>query len=389
MCEKGLAEKGLKSDRGDHRKGGGSPLQKQYRIWLLLLAKRLWRQPAYVGLLVLIPLIGLAVGVSAQREGGGAAVAVCVEDGSWAERIADGLRQQEKDSVLTYVFCAESSDAESLVLRGGTDCGFVIPADIEERIMENDRRKCVTVYETNASSITGMAKERIAEVLFQCYSEQSYMDYMEALSPELSDYAWEAYETHLTDGSTFDFRYLYDDQYSQQENDEAATYDMTAFPAKGVFAVIIFIGGMCGMLEYDRDLQEKRFLRIAPNALTYVVDVWLPTVFISAAALVCLWLSEGVRAAGGHFSPGTLLSVWDAGEWLSQIGRLIAYQLIVAAYCCMLRLFLRRRETIAAAIPLLSLGSLVCSPVFVRLAAYVPVFAVLEKLFPATYYLQM
>ena len=52
-------------------------------------------------------------------------------------------------------------------------------------------------------------------------------------------------------------------------------------------------------------------------------------------------------------------------------------------------MMLPRQETVAAAIPIVSLASLVCAPVFVRLAAYIPVFTVLEKLFPPTYYLML
>lgn len=379
----------MRNDTGDRQKGGTVfPLWKQYSVWLRLLAKRLWRQPAFVGLLALIPILGYAVSVMEQGERG-AVAAVCVEDGPWAEQIVEGMERQEQDSVLRYVFCTDAARTVRLVLRGEADCGFVLPADLAERVMEKDWRKCVTVYETPSSSITGIAKERIAQVVFQQYSEQRYAEYMETVSPEIAEFAMDAYETHLTDASTFRFRYLYDDRSSQQTDDAADINDMAVFPVKGVFAVIIFIGGMCGMLEYDRDIQEKRFLRMAPNILTYIVDIWLPTLFISVAVLICLWLSDGVRMTDGDLSLGGLLGVWGVRVWAREFGRLAAYQLIVVLYCLALGAFLRRRETMAAAIPLLSLGCLVCSPVFVRLAAYAPVFAVLEKLFPATYYLRM
>ena len=381
------------NDMGESPEGGRRlPRRKQYGIWLRLLVKRLWRQPAYLLLLVLLPVLGCAVSVVEQGDKSGAAVAVCVADGSWAAQITDGLRAQEADSVLTYVFCGDEAETEDKVLYGEADCGFVIPEDIEERVMESDWHRCVTAYETDASSITGMAKERIAEVIFRQYSEQSYRAYLSELQPDAIAFAWDAYENHLADGSTFGFHYLYDDQYSQSEDDTDAaydTYDTTVFPLKGVFAVVIFIGGMCGMLEYDRDLQEKRFFRLAPNVLTYIVNVWLPTVFLSAAALVCLWLTDGIRAAGGQGGLDGMLSVWSAEMWLAQIGRLVVYQGMIVGYCLVLRLFLRRRETVAAAIPLLTLGCLVCAPVFIRLAAYVPVFAVLEKFFPVTYYLRL
>ena len=362
---------------------------KQYIIWLRLLARRLWRQPAYIGLLVLIPILGYAVSVMEQGERGGVAVSVCVEKGTWSSQIEDGLQAQNVDSVLAFVLCDDIETIEYSVVSGTADCGFVIPADIEERVMSGDWRKCITVYETAESSITGMAKERISGVIFQLYSEQCYEEYLGQISEDIVDFAVNAYEVHMTDDSTFGFRYMNDNRYSQYNSDTDGTYDTSVFPIKGVFAVVIFISGMCGMLEYDEDREEKRFLRIAPNWLTYVVDVWMTTVFVSAAVLVCLWISDGVRASDGGFSIVALLSVWSVNMWLSQIGQLIVYQCIIVLYCSILGMILRRPETIAAAIPILSLGSLVCAPVFVNLGAYIPIFAVLEKLFPVTYYLKM
>ncbi|MDE7276048.1 MAG: hypothetical protein K2N98_04225, partial [Lachnospiraceae bacterium] len=57
------------------------------------------------------------------------------------------------------------------------------------------------------------------------------------------------------------------------------------------------------------------------------------------------------------------------------------------SYCSIIRVVLKKQEMIAAAIPLLTLLSVVCCPVWIRLALYLPFFRVLEKLFPATYYL--
>lgn len=360
---------------------------KQYGIWLLLLAKRLWRQPVYIGLFVLIPVLGYALSVMEHGEISGAVTAVCVEEGAWSAQITDRLRRQAEDSVIAFEFCDNASGAERLVMSGRADCGFVVAPDIKEKVLAGEWRKCITVYETPGSSITGMAKERISSVIFQLYSEQCYGDYMGQISEEAVNFALEAYETHLADGSTFGFRYENDDQYGQYNSDINDTYDTTVFPIEGVLAVVIFISGMCGMLEYDRDKREKRFLRMAPNILTYIVNIWIPTVFVSAAVLICLWLSDGMHHSGGQFSLYVMVSVWDAGMWLIRIGQLIVYQCVVILYCCILGTILRRQETIAVSIPILSLGSLVCAPVFIRLSAYLPVFAVLEKLFPVTYYL--
>lgn len=366
---------------------------KQYRVWVCLLAKRLWRQPVYLGLLALIPILGYAAGIMERTGRGGAEVAVCVEDGTWSREIVSRLSEQEDDSVLQFVFCADRAQVQQCVVREEADCGFVIGEDIEERVSDGDWKKTVTVYETDSSSVTGIAKERIAGAIFRLYSEKCYESYMGQISEDIVDFALEAYEEHATDNSTFGFDYTYGDLNGQSDHDTAVRSDnavnAAVFPVKGVFAVLIFIGGMCGMLEYEKDKKEKRFLRLAPGLLTYVVDVWISTVFLSAAVLLCLWLSDGIRSCGEVLSPGRILSVWSARVWGEQIIHLLIYQCVIVLYCIILRLFVRRQETIAAAIPVLTLGSLICAPVFIRLGMYLPLFAVLEKLFPVSYYLML
>lgn len=367
--------------------------KKQYRIWITLLVKRLWRQPVYVGLLVLIPLLGYGIGVMERGDRGGAAVAVCVEDGAWSEEIIALLTEQEKDSVLRFLFCDDRRQVERYVIRETVDCGFVLAADLKEKTENDDWKKSITVYETDASSITGMAKERIASVIFRLYAEACYDKYMGQISESASDFARKAYEEHLTDASTFGFQYLFDDFNGQLESDTDVGNDESVnaavFPVKGIYAVLIFIAGMCGMLEYEKDKKEKKFLRLAPNALTYLVDVWISTVMPSMAVVLCLWLSDGMRACGGSLSLYGILTVWNASVWGGQICSLVIYQGIIVGYCVLLRAVLRSQETIAAAIPILAMGSLLCAPVFLRLGTYVPVFAVLEKLFPVSYYLML
>ncbi len=380
---------------------------RQYFLWIGLLVKRLWKQPVYIGLLLLIPILGYAVGMMERGEQSGATVAVCVEEGVWSEAITDALYGLEKQSVLRFMFCDDEFKVEHSVMKSEADCGFVITQDIAERVMGRDWTKSITVYETSASSITGIAKERISGIIFQLYSEQSYKDYMRAcaedmgagdayeagqevpdeISREIVEFATKAYERHLVDGSTFGFQYVNGDQISQYASDTDVISDTNVFPIKGVFAVVIFISGMCGMLEYDTDRREKRFQRVTPNVLTYIVDIWLPTVFVSFAVLICLWISDGIRHCGEEVSLGRIMTVWSAGMWGVQMTHLLIYQCIVVAYCGILGILLRRQEAVAAAIPILTLGCLVCAPVFVRLAAYLPIFAVLEKLFPVTYYL--
>lgn len=397
--------------------------------------KRLLKQPVFVGLLVLIPILGYAAGVLEQEGGSGAVVAVCVEESEWSEQIISRLRELSVEntagsSVLKYAFYDSEPEIERAVLKSEADCGFVIAEDIAQRVKEDDWRRSIVVYETASSSITGMAKERIAGVIFQLYSENCYREYMEATVQnedliteyepgEIIAFAQQAYETHLADGSTFSFAYegqaddaveenrgaAATDEYahndasdliSQCNGDTDVRNDTSVFPVKGVFAVLIFISGMCGMLEYEKDKKEKRFLRLMPNWVTYVVNIWIQVILTSLAVLLCLWITDALQYHVDYESAGgisgmvkALLQVWSLGLWCREIIKLIIYQFIIVLYCSILRIILHKQETIAAAIPILTLGSLVCAPVFVRLAMYVPLFGVMEKLFPVTYYLML
>jgi hypothetical protein len=372
----------------------------------------------FAALLIMIPLIGLGLSLLEQEDTGGAVAAVCVAKSEWSEQIKSSLQAAgENGGVIQYVCYDSEEEVQRAVLTSQADCGFVIENDIAERVRKDDWWECIRVYTTESSSITGMAKERIAGVIFKLYSEERYQDYMEEVSEKLPDtanknadigknaetdtaeivrFAQQAYETHLADGSTFSFTYDdQDSQYSVDSNDnDSIENDSSVFPVKGVFAVLIFISGMCGMLEYERDKREQRFKRLASDWLTYIVNIWVPALLTSIAVCLCLWLTDALRysaAASAEYGKAgfsmILLGSWSLSDWLHQAAALLAYQWIIVLYCCILRVILRRQETIAAAIPILALCSLVCAPVFVRLSLYVPVFKVLEKLFPVTYYL--
>lgn len=364
---------------------------KQYRIWIQLLIKRLCRQPVLIILVAAAPILGYAAGVLEGSGNKAALVAVCAEEGTWSEEIARLLAEQETDNIIQFVFCDDRSEVERHVATEKADCGFVISADIKEKTLSSEWDRSITVYVTDSSSLTGIAKEQLSGVIFRLYSETCYQDYIGRISEEAVDFAMEAYEAHLTDDSTFRFRFLYDDLTGQFNPDMDDGNDMNVnpavFPVKGVLAVLIFIGGMCGMLEYEKDTKEKRFLRIVPNALTYLVDIWVPTLFLSTAVLPCLWINDGIRLYGRDITLIRILTVWSMGMWGKQIGYLLLYQCVIVLYCVVLRILLHRTETIAAAIPLLALGSLICAPVFIRLGTYLPVFTVLEKVFPVSYYL--
>ncbi|MCM1387314.1 MAG: hypothetical protein NC231_08310 [Bacillus sp. (in: Bacteria)] len=405
---------------------------KTYLLWFYLMIKRMIKKPAYLLLGAALPLLcvimtrmeqggassaGVTVGIlfdgemdaaaNAGKKGETEAASDADKSGEWNERFLDFL--EEQDSVIQFRLYESESSFVRDIEKGELDCGVMLPVDIGERLMTDDWRDSLIIYQTSSSGMTEIVKERIAAAAFTFYSEESYVNYIEETDifaqtekdgvarEDITAFAKEAYETHLMDGSTFAFNY-HGESYVERPSDDGQIESdgqtesdgqpdggriedgssQPIFRLKGVLAVCIFLSGLCGLLMDFNDRKERRFVRMAPEWVTTAVNIWIPTIYTSVVTLLSLLLT-------GWFA--------DGGGVLAGIGKelchLIFYQFLIVAYCSIIRLIIRKQELAAAAIPILTLASIVCCPVWIRLALYLPVFQVLEKMFPVTYYLML
>lgn len=371
---------------------------KRYLFWLYLMMKRMIKKPAYLLFLVCMPVLsvimirlerngdentGIAVGILFENE---TQKEIPEEDEEWNQNLFCFLSKQE--SVIRFRIYENNSSFMRDIEKGELDCGVMLPVDIRGRFMTDTWQGALTIYKTSSTSMTGIVKERIAAALFTFYSEESYVNYVrntsafsmsgenEELRAEITEFAKEAYETHLADGSTFDFQY-HGESYNDGVKERTAETAIPGFRLKGVLAVCIFLSGLCGLLTDWNDRKERRFVRMAPDWVTTMVNVWSPTIYTSVITLFSLLLTGQLTGAGGGVFAGI-------GKELCY---LVFYQFLIVVYCSIIRLIIRKQEMAAAAIPILTLASIVCCPVWIRLAVYLPVFRVLEKLFPVTYYL--
>ncbi|MCM1087878.1 MAG: hypothetical protein NC419_06950 [Muribaculaceae bacterium] len=365
-----------------------------YGIWLGLLLKRMLKKPAFILLLFSLPLLAILTEQTAQTgRGEGILVGVMIEAESG--EVFSVQDTQEQDGLLTFQIYEEWERLLQDVERGSLDCGMICPGDMRTRLFLDNWQGAITIYQPETFEMEGIVKEQVAAVLFSLYSEDKYEDYVreaEAFEKvrqsgitgdEIAQFAKAAYETRLSDGSTFAFQYHQDMQENGavgeavEEPAESATVGTAVFRLRGVLAVGIFLSGLCGLLIDWEDRQDRKFARLAPEWLTTMVNIWIPTVCTSLVTLLCLCWGE---RSYGSIAEGIL--------FLGKEGlRLLFYQFLIVLYCSIIRLILRKRETLAAAIPILTLASMVCCPIWIRLSLYLPVFGVLEKLFPATYYL--
>ena len=374
---------------------------KKYLFWFYLMMKRMIKKPAYLLLLIALPILsvimirleqsgddstGITVGILFEKEG---QEKISQDDKEWDQRFFAFLSEQ--DSVIRFQQYEKSSSLLRDIEKGKLDCGVLIPVDIRERLLTDKWQGSLTIYKTSSTSVTEIVKERIAAAVFTFYSEGSYVNYIESSNilqetveensdrtAKISEFAKKAYETHLTDGSTFAFQYHGESYYNNAEIQVTDTAN-PGFRLKGVLAVCIFLSGLCGLLTDWKDRQERRFVRMAPEWMTTMVNIWIPTIYTSVISLLSLLLTRQLTGTDG----GLFIGIGK------ELCHLVFYQFLIVVYCSIIRVIIRKQEQLAAAIPILTLASIICCPVWIRLAVYLPVFHVLEKLFPVTYYLMM
>lgn len=352
--------------------------RKKYGVCFFLMAKRLLKKPSFLCLLVLLPVA--AIGLNWLEQGEPAQNIIGIVD---TENILWTRLQKDQDSLIFRQYPEESSLVQA-VETAEVDCGFVLPENFREKLQSDDWKQSIILYESADSVMTAFAKEKIASAAFVMYAEESYVNYInqtevfDGIEQKGTDrelvaaFAKEAYQRHLADGSTFFFQYqnpIANGKGSADAIEEKEAREI--FPVRGILAVCIFLSGMCGLLMDVRDRQEKRFARICPDWVITGLNIWIPTLYTSFITLL------------------TLLVLGKTEHMGREIGSLFLYQFLLIVYCSIIRMILRRQERIAAAIPVLTLASIIFCPVFVRLAAYIPAFRAAERLLPITYYLWM
>ena len=87
---------------------------------------------------------------------------------------------------------------------------------------------------------------------------------------------------------------------------------------------------------------------------------------------------------------GILLALWGQGEsFFVELKALCVYFIVLQIYSRCLKLLIKKSETVYELMPVLVLGSLLFCPVFIRIETYLPAAALLQKLFPVSYYLNL
>ncbi len=383
-------------------------------VWFFLSCKRYLRKVSFLLILLVLPAAIFFVRGLEEKEGQEVRIAVCVEtadsdgtDGKTAlleEELLEALTKQEGDEedadgsgLFRFYECGSEEEVKAQVASRQVECGYVFSGNLRGKLDEGDYKRCIRVYSAPSTVLADLSTEVVFAALMKLYDREIFLDYvMEAqvlrdsggesgwggeafdggMEPGgaegLETLAGELYDKWLASGSTFRFAYRYQNRGGQGLDSEGGTEAAGVFPVRGIVAVYLLLVGMYSAVMLGYDEEKGLFLPLSSGRrLVCRMAVLAAPVFLAALSAL------GALRTGGCF-----------GDLAREFGVMGVYVLAVCGFSYGLKIICRRPQVVCCLIPLVLVGSLVFSPVFVDIRQFFPEWGWVEKAFLASYYLR-
>ncbi len=340
--------------------------------WLWLFNKRLYKKPAFLLLLLSVPLLLLLLNIISHQESGFVQIVLCPQDqeNSLAAEVCDELKSSSE--LILFTECASPEESMEMVQTGQADAAWIFSEGFEQKIREfakikSRRLPTVTVVEREQTIPLRLSHEKLASVLYERCAQPLYLDFVRTNLAQLDDVTdqelIEDYQLFDTNDRLFIFETA---ETSSGGQEKTPGYLLT--PVRGLLSVLILIGGLVAALFYMQE--EKR------GTYSWVPDAKKPLV---------LFLSEMIAML--NLCACVLVALYISGLGLSLIregAALLLFAVSCSVFCMLLQQLTGKIQTLCALIPLLTVILISVCPVFFDFKRI----RMLQLLFPPAYYLR-
>ncbi len=329
-------------------------------MWFYLFFKRNFRHPAFLILLVIIPLLALSLKLVSSRDSTLFKIGYAA-DSAPDETLLSLFDSFEDSSVLKLTPVENTPDA---LKEGKLDAMWVFKGGFEESLRDfiKTGEPAVKVYTREENEATELISEKLFCFVYPYLAPLVFEDYASEIKSltesEVKDY--------------YSYKKLSDDivrvvaiDKSERESEEVKSVSLSAM--RGILALFVVLASLASALFTLDDERRGLFaLTTGKRRLAlYIYSIFsgiLPTgaVYLLSIRLIGLW--ESFFAEASAFGVLALTS--------------LAFSLFLASLFSDIGLF-------AAVIPTAALSSLLTSPIFLNISS----FPVIQALFPTYYYL--
>lgn len=339
---------------------------KRFFTWFYYLSKRQLKNIFFLFILILIPLC--ALGLKEFSNSLEAAITMGIVDSDNTGLSYELLESlSETNGVVRFVTYQNTTDMSNDILNGKIQCGYEILKGFEEKLTKNHTNNLIEVYATPESPIAILSNELMFAKVFEKTGYYKFIEDIESSNvfSNITEDDYIAlkknYETNLTNGRTFNFNYSSTNgKYIASGNIDVLSYIKT--PIRGIIAVFIFIAGLSGGFTFLKDKKNN-----VTNTMC-IFDVTIPVLFAAISGTFAIFLA-GIN-----------------DSIIKETIAMISYSLLVVLFVLLLTKIIKNNVAYCSTIPVFSLGSLVCCPIFVNLATFLPVINLVKLLFMPTYY---
>lgn len=347
-------------------------MEKWWQLNKILWKQYLVRNKIWLAVLCVVGILAICFGTkSGTEEYNGIKVGVLAEDEN-GKLLLKKLREEE--GIFRFLAFDEREEMIREIENGTLECGFVLPEKFFENIAKGKMMRQIELYYSPSSTAHKISYEVAFSYLFQELSDHVLLSYIDDSvekgvftaeeAGQVKDKLLVMKEKYSNNGSTFSFSY---EQVGSAGEREGASFSMV----RGCIAVLVFflsLLGLSGCLEVNelsKGLNRKNRIKVRECSLN--ISIFASVLF-----------------------GGILLALWGQGEsFFIELKALCVYFIVLQIYIRCLKLFIKKPETVYGLTPVLVLGSLLLCPVFIRIETYLPATSLLQKLFPASYYLNL
>jgi len=381
-------------------------IMKQVAVYTVSIWKRMWKTPGYLAIFFLTPVLLILLSGMNEKEDAQIRAAVCLDIPMEETKTEAGAADQktiflqeiaerllEKEGAVAFYICDSEEEVKRQVAAKQAQCGYVFPADLFERLDEGRYTRSIKSYESPQTSLHTICDEVLFAEIFTVYEEMTFgrqissYFHLEGTAEgfgkeeggQIADRAEELLEKYRNNGSTFQF--TYEDYRTDEVKQNGETAQTTKLeegtgkdgivPVRGIMALMIYIGALCGTLDALEDEAAGRVQRLHKKWVFQILTILIPAFVMGVIALLVFGVTGNLKGIG------------------EEIGGMVFYQVLLTVYCCILKKIWRREEQFCGVMPVLILSAAVICPVFLDLSVFLPVLKVMEKIYPLSNYLRM
>lgn len=372
---------------------------KHLSLWMILLNKRILKQPLFLLLIALVPLLVFGVGRLSQESSSLVTAAVAPRsDQDEASALLIRSLVESSSSAVRYISCADEESLRETVSSGQARIGFLLPEELDalfeaygsqktknlsegaaallgvllggESASDEMHQHAISSFAATNDVISKITREQLFGKLYPSLEKAVLKTWLK-IHPEIGSmnetqrelFVEETLSAYEDQYDYFDLEYL---DGTKVEDDEIDRF--IASPMRGLLAVLLTLTGLAAVLYLTEDCRRGRFVWIPSHLQAFFRWAYL-LIPLSDVALAML----AALCAGRSFTRASV-----------EIPALILLIFQIAGFSNLLRILLRKRAYMASSIPILICACLFLTPVFVDLTILQPV----QMLLPPYLYLK-